>query len=214
MENKMKNNLKLLIILLFILICIPLNTYSEQHKTTYFSPHSFYFYVMGSWLTHFQSDYYYYDDFFLFEDSQFAPTFGIGFTIIDFGRRGRINIEGDFSTSKFSFSDFRGSRVNAWAIMVSGEYRVSRQSPLRVFAGIGVGIIDYTNNRNVWDFNYILDNSEVLLSSDLGIKLDINRSLAVRGEIRYYWTYDPYVFESIEESSLGMALSLGLELRL
>jgi opacity protein-like surface antigen len=196
----------------------------SKSKIRFFSPRSFYIYVMGS--------YHYFAppiDFYLALGSEstdaFAPVLGIGYRIVNFWDRLFISLEADFSTARYDFGDFsRNQNISLLTFMLNIEGTLSSRVPVILFGGAGVGVhwmTDLGYSAIPGDYIWYGDDHLTVLALDLGIKIPLSRHLLIRAE--YQWNgevygsfdyYDEYWYDEWDDTRwdfLSSSLSVGLE---
>lgn len=202
----MKKILQIKLILIFILTLMIggdgflLSKSKSKSKVRYFSPGSFYIYVLGSY-NHFSP----LDEYFLElgPDSADAlsPVLGVGFRVVNIRDRFFINIEGDYAPATYDFGEYaRDQKINTLTLMLNIAGRIwSKKLPLIVYGGIGVGFHHLSDLGYVdllGDFISGGDDTITVMAFDLGIKIPISRSLFVRTEFQWngevYGDYECY----------------------
>jgi opacity protein-like surface antigen len=218
--NRRKTKMKklFLTVLIIVLAAGPfLAAKSESKKVTYFSSKSLYIYGMGS-LYRFKPVEENYLELGYGSSNVFAPTVGVGFRLLNAGNRFFLNIEGDFTPGKFDFDYLLEQEVNTFTIMLNGELRLNRQSPVSIFGGLGVGFhhLSDLGYIDIWDdWVHTGDNNIVTLAMGIGVKVAISRNFTFRSEFRWYgevygtgeYTYDWWDDEWDEDSNLDYVAS-------
>ena len=226
----MKKTLQIRLMLMFMLmLMIGVNGFlfpesKPKSKVRFFSPGSFYVYVMGSYNRFSPLDEHYLE---LGPDSSdaFAPVLGIGYRVVNIRDRLFFCLEGDYSPATYNFGEFgREQKINTLTFMVNGERKsASKKFPVVIFAGVGVVIhqlpdLGYVDL--VGDFIPADDDTIVAFTLDIGIKIPISRSFFIRteyqwngdvsGDYEYYDEYDEW--GDTQWDFLSSSLSVGLEI--
>jgi hypothetical protein len=195
-----------------------------RSKIRFFSPGSFYIYVMGSY-NHFSPS----EEHFLELGSDsadaFAPVFGLGYWLVNINNRFFISLEGDFSPASYNFGDSaRDQKINTLTFMLNMEVKTaSKKFPVVIFGGMGVGV------HQLFDLGYvdllgeyvpIGDDTITVMALDLGIKIPISRRFFIRAE--YQWNGEVYAdynydgeydeWDDTQWDFLSSSFSLGLEI--
>ncbi|MFC2146371.1 hypothetical protein ACFLRT_03315 [Acidobacteriota bacterium] len=195
-----------------------------KSKIRFFSPGSFYVYVMGSY-NHFSPLEEHFLELGSDSSDAFAPVLGIGYRVVNIRDRLFVSLEGDFSPARYNFEDFaREQKINTLTFMLNIERRVaSKKFPVVIFCGIGVGIHqlpDLGYEDLLGDYISFGDDTIIVLALDIGIKIPISRSFFIRTEFQWngevYGDYN-YYDESDEWGDtqwdfLSSSLSVGLEI--
>jgi hypothetical protein len=195
----------------------------KKSKVRFFSPGSFYIYVMGSY-NHFSPlDEYYLE---LGPDSSdaFAPILGVGYRVVNIRDRFFFSLEGDYSPATYNFGEFtRDQKINTLTIMINGERRsASKKFPTVIFAGVGLVIHQLPDLGYVdllGDFIPTDDDTIFSFAWDIGIKIPISRSFFIRAEYQWngdvsgdYEYYDEYdELGDTQWDFVSSSLSVGLE---
>jgi hypothetical protein len=225
----MKKMLQIKLMLIFMLtLMIEANGFlfpesKPKSKVRFFSPGSFYIYVMGSY-NHFSP----LDEYFLElgPDSAdaFAPVLGVGYRVVNIRDRFFFSLEGDYSPARYNFKEFtRDQKINTLTIMINGERKsASKKFPTVIYAGVGVVIHQLPDLGYVdllGDFIPTDDNTIIAFAMDFGIKIPISRGFFIRTE--YQWNGDVYgdyayydEYDEWDDSQwyfVSSSLSVGLE---
>jgi hypothetical protein len=153
----------------------------------------------------------------------------VGYTVVNFKRLLRVNLEFDYTAAQFDFFSLASRRVNFYTFMVNVEYNFFPDFPMAVYFGIGTAIIHYCCPPfGNWGKYIQVGNQNLYpMASSLGLKLALGKRLNFRLDFRHYWEsagdtdiyfsegywdiyWDPYIDEW---NSFGSSLSLGLEYR-
>lgn len=225
----MKKTLQIKLMLMFMLmLMIGVNgclfpESKPKSKVRFFSPGSFYIYVMGSF-NHFSPLEEHFLELGPDSSDAFAPVLGIGYRVVNIRDRLFISLEGDYSPATYNFGEFAGEqKINTLTFMLNVERRVaSKKFPAVIFAGVGVVIhqlpdLGYVDL--VGDFIPTDDDTIIAFALDIGIKIPISRGFFIRTE--YQWNGDVYGdYEYYDEYGelgdtqwdfLSSSLSVGLE---
>jgi hypothetical protein len=189
----------------------------------FFSPGSFYIYVMGSY-NHFSPSEEHFLELGPDSSDAFAPVLGIGYRVVNIRDRLFVSIEGDYSPAMYNFEDFaREQKINTLTFMLNVEGRVaSKKIPVVIFGGIGLGI------HQLFDLGYedfqgyyipVADDTITVLALDIGIKIPVSRRFFIRTEFQWngevYGDYDYYneygEWGDTQWDFLSSSLSMGLE---
>ncbi|MGD2087560.1 MAG: hypothetical protein PVH61_15345 [Candidatus Aminicenantes bacterium] len=194
-----------------------------KSKIRFFSPGSFYIYVMGSY-NHFSPLWEHFLELGPDSSDAFAPVLGIGYRVVNIRDRLFFCLEGDYSPATYNFGEFaREQKINTLTFMLNVERRVaSKKFPVVIFAGVGVVIhqlpdLGYVDL--VGDFIPADDDTIIAFAWDIGIKIPISRSFFIRSE--YQWNGDVYgdyvyydEYDELDDTRwdfLSSSLSVGLE---
>jgi hypothetical protein len=194
-----------------------------KSKVRFFSPGSFYIYVMGSY-NHFSPLEEHFLELGPDSSDAFAPVLGIGYRVVNIKDRLFVSLEGDYSPASYNFEDFaREQKINTFTFMLNVEGRVaSKKFPVVIFAGIGVGIHqlpDLGYEDLLGDYIPAADDTITVLALDIGIKIPVSRSFFIRAEFQWngevygdYAYYDEYdEWGDTQWDFLSSSLSVGLE---
>ncbi|MCK4766485.1 MAG: hypothetical protein KAW12_30095 [Candidatus Aminicenantes bacterium] len=227
---KKKQLLLIFLVILFLsatagsfLFAEPEQEQGQKLGITYFSAKSLYFYLLGSF-NNFDPPY---DNWELGSESSnaFAPVYGVGYRLVNFGNRFFINFEADYAPERYDFRDFVDEqKITTLTFMVDIEWHL-RRSPLVFTFGMGAGLFRL-HDLGYYDLldEYVYLGSETITAVTMrfGMKIPISRDILLRGEIRwsgesyggsydYYW--DEYYGDG-EWDYLSSALCFGLEFHL
>ncbi|HDP95913.1 MAG TPA: hypothetical protein ENN40_11225 [Candidatus Aminicenantes bacterium] len=122
-------------------------------------------------------------------DDGLSLTGGIGFSLINVHNRFFLNLEADYTSSMVRYRGSRGRDIKALAFMIQGEYRLGQVSPVSVYVGIGVGVIekDKALVPGIYDDWLRVDPvTEATFAGELGIKVSVVRRLMFRAALRFY----------------------------
>lgn len=122
-------------------------------------------------------------------DDGFSLTGGIGFSLLNVNNRFFLNLEADYTDATLQYRGTHGRGVNAWAFMLQGEYRLGRVSPVSVYVGLGVGVIDKDAAivPGIGDDWFQVDPvTEATFAGELGIKVSVAKRLMLRAALRFY----------------------------
>ncbi len=228
----MKKRLQLGLMLIFMLLLMIggegflFPESQPRSKIRFFSPGSFYIYVMGSY-NHFSP----LEEHFLELGSDsadaFAPVFGIGYWLVNIRNRFFVSLEGDFSPASYNFEDFaRDQKINTLTFMLNMEVKTaSKKFPVVIFGGIGVGVhqlFDLGFVDHLGEYISIGDDTKAVLAMDLGIKIPISRKFLIRAEYQWngevYGDYDYYdeydEWDDTQWDFLSSSFSVGIEIHL
>lgn len=225
----MKKTLQIrLMLMLMLMLMIGVNGFlfsksKPKSKVRFFSPGSFYIYVMGSY-NHFSPLGEHYLELGPDSADAFAPVLGIGYRVVNFRDRLFFCLEGDYSPATYNFGEFaREQKINTLTFMVNVERRsASKKFPVVIFAGVGVVIhqlpdLGYVDL--VGDFIPADDDTVIAFTLDIGIKIPISRSFFIRAEYQWngdvsgdYEYYDEYdEWDDTQWDFVSSSLSVGLE---
>lgn len=209
---------KLVIIIICLLIVLPVlgaQDSNRESRVTWFSPHSFYVYAMGSWFLDLPfMDFCGTGDF-----SDFNPMIGVGYTLMNLQNFMLLNFEFDYVRNQSPACDPVGmNRLAYYSFMLNLEYRFGRHLPLALYVGTGAAVIDetapYSYSDNFWT-----------LITSVGMKMSLSKNFLLRFDIRHYFDSDDgldYLYfddwgdviiglDSYYRESYGTAISAGLE---
>jgi len=228
----MKKMLQVVLILIFTLTSmIGSNDFlfsgpKPRSKIKFFSPGSFYIYVMGSY-NHFSPLGEHYLELGPDSSDAFAPVLGIGYRIVNIRDRLFVSLEGDYSPATYNFGDFaRDQKINTFTFMLNVEKRgVSKKFPVVIFCGIGVGIHQLPDLGYVdllGDYIPADDDTITVMALDIGFKIPVSRKFFIRTEFQWngeiygdYAYYDQYdEWGDTQWNFLSSSLSVGLEIHL
>lgn len=194
-----------------------------KSKIRFFSPGSFYIYIMGSY-NHFSPLEEHFLELGLDSSDAFAPVLGIGYRVVNIRDRLFVSLEGDYSPATYNFEDFaRDQKINTLTFMLNVEGRVaSKKFPVVIFGGIGLGIhqlFDLGYEDFQGDYIPVGDDTITVLALDIGIKIPVSRSFFIRTEFQWngevYGDYDYYdeygEWGDTQWDFLSSSLSVGLE---
>ena len=200
----------LIIFLLYILLGF---SFGERRKNiSFLSPQSFYLYTMASNVDINPYNAYEFGE----SESKFSMVYGLGYNIVNFYNRYKINFEFDFISPAYEvLSDniWDTQKINFFNFKLSFQYVLPRNQ-VSFFAGLGVGSINFLENTIFY--------SESVTSTilQLGTKIRFSKNLSLRAEFNHfldpgdsytdYWgdIYD-YDDDSIPIASI---FAIGLEL--
>ena len=200
---------KIIVLILLIMLVMPVWAKKARGKgVTFFAPGSVYVYLQGSWV-YINPDYFIYDS----KENAFAPVFGVGCRVIDFGNSMFMNLEFDFSQVTFdSEPGYTDKRVRFYNFKLGGEF-LFFHNKLGLLTNIGIGNITYPDR---YDYGYD-GNSELTLLLELGIKIAMTKHLNFRTDCRFFTEpdtnlYDDYYYYGDDDSRLiGFTLAVGLQ---
>lgn len=194
-----------------------------KSKIKFFSPGSFYIYVMGSF-NHFSPLEEHFLELGPDSSDAFAPVLGIGYRVVNVKNWFFVSLEGDYSPATYNFGDFaREQKINTLTFMLNIEGRLSsKKFPVVIFGGIGVGIHQLPDLGYVdilGDYIPADDDTITVMALDFGIKIPISRSFFIRTEFQWngevygdYSYYDEYdEWGDTQWDFLSSSLSVGLE---
>jgi hypothetical protein len=197
-----------------------------KSKIRFFSPGSFYIYVMSSY-NHFSPLAEHFLELGPDSADAFAPVLGIGYRVVNIRDRFFVSLEGDYSPAVYDFEDFaRDQKINTFTFMLNVEKRVaSKKFPVVIFCGIGVGIHQLPGLGYVdflGDFIPAADETITVMALDIGIKIPISRRFFIRTEFQWngevygdYSCCDEYdEWDNTRWDFLSSSLSVGLEIHL
>jgi hypothetical protein len=195
----------------------------------FFSPGSFYFYVLGSY-NYFQPPGDYYLEMGDGSADSFAPVFGFGYRLVNIRDRMFLDLEIDYSNPRYTFKQVGQTReANVYTIMMDFESRFTRRSNLTIFGGLGFSLnklsdLQYAHGGG-GKFVSVEDEHITALVMRIGIKIPLSRKINFRTEFRWsgqvyesysyewdYWSDDEW--DNTDWDFLSSSISAGLELHL
>ncbi len=185
----------------------------------FFSPGSFYIYVMGSY-NHFSPDEEYFPEFGPESADAFAPVLGMGCRLVNIEEWFFINLEGDYSPAVHNFADYaRGRKIHTFTFMLNAEGKVSsKKIPILLYTGLGIG---FHRSFDQGDQYLPGDDTITVLAFDFGIKIQISRRFFIRSECQWNgqvygdYSYDEYDYlDDTRWNFLSFSFSTGLEIHL
>jgi hypothetical protein len=205
---------KILIIMLLIVLVVPIlsqgKTKKPRKQVTFFSPGSFYVFLLGSFVR-INPDHYIYDP----KKSAIAPVFGFGWRALNFGSNFFMNLEFDYSQSKLESGVYYGNRrVRFYNFKLGVEYWLKNPRKFAIIGNMGFGSITYPD---ISDTNYD-GNNEPTLFLELGIKAALSKNLSFRTDFRFFLEPneggdDYYYDEYYDDNShlIAFAMSAGIQ---
>lgn len=210
-----------LVALLMFVVSLPMAAQKKNYKVSYLSPGSFYVYGMGTWLSGVPADFNFGSEYYYENKDAIGPTVGLGFTLIKFGSKSKMNVEFDATTAEFAFSPYYSSRIWYYTLMLNMEFWFYPKTPMGIFMGVGGASVNYgdPDSPDVYAYDY----NDITLAINFGIKAElVKKSLLLRAEVRHYWTVQDWGGEYWEDgwfwedevlsTHFGTAVSVGLEL--
>ena len=195
-----------------------------KSRVRWFSPGSLYIYILGSfnrftppdvhslWLGYGNSE-------------AFAPVFGIGYRVVNFGDKFFINLEGEYSPASYDFSGYtRDQKISVLSVMINAEGNISRRVPVILFGGIGIGSHHLSDLKyeDYWgDIVTLGDDNILVMALDIGVKFPISKRLLIRAEYQWngevyndfddYWDYWDDEWDNTRWDFLSSSVSIGIE---
>ncbi len=215
-----------LISILVLAMVLPLSADQKKRKgkVQFFAPGSVYLYT-GVALNSINPDHILTGT----KETAVGPLFGVGCRVIDFGNNFSLNLEFDYTMSKFGTYYFStDGKVRFLNFKLGGEFWFAPKDRFALLVNIGVTSIDYSGMDG-----YYYDDNELALSLEIGAKIKFSKHLSLRADLRfflepddgeydYYDYYDEYNYDGYtyynepywDDSSsrlIAWALSVGLQ---
>jgi hypothetical protein len=227
------------LILLFMLTTLPLMGFAETSKDmvqkrkssglSFFSPGSFFVYVLGTHCN-FDPPAKYYLDLGGRSVNSFVPMIGLGYRILNSRDNFYLNLSFDYMPAKFDFPHSFNQKANIYTLLLDAEGVFFRDFPISIYFGLGVSIInlDDLGYFDAWD-KWVLvgDDSVTAMAIELGMKYTISKNFLIRASLRFigeiditnheYWDeyWDDYFYDNNGIlNRLNTSLGVGIEFHL